>query len=156
MEEGQLTYLDIMQEFWALLEKWLEDSSKSYSKIKKSLQQDSGELCEKCGKPMVIKWSKNGQFLACSGFPTCRNARPLDGPKPGEENEGEEAKDYGKCEKCESPLILRDGRYGKYTLWVMSILILFSSINVSPHCSNTLGLNCRYSPQKNAPHIDRR
>ncbi|MEA3287124.1 MAG: type I DNA topoisomerase [Candidatus Marinimicrobia bacterium] len=114
VEEGSLTYLDIMQEFWALLEKWLADSSKSYSEIKKSLQEDSGEVCEKCGKPMVIKWSKNGRFLACSGFPTCRNARPLDSPKPGEGGEDEEAKDYGKCEKCGSPLILRDGRYGKF------------------------------------------
>ncbi len=114
VEEGQLTYLQIMEEFWTLLEKWLAESSKSYSEIKKSLQKDSGEVCEKCGKPMVVKWSKNGQFLACSGFPTCRNARPLDGPKPGEGGAEEEAKDYGKCEKCGSPLILRDGRYGKF------------------------------------------
>ncbi len=114
VEEGELSYLDIMKEFWALLEKWLADSSKSYSDIKKSLQVDSGEVCEKCGKPMVIKWSKNGQFLACSGFPTCRNARPLDSPDSGEDGENEEPKDYGKCEKCESPLILRNGRYGKF------------------------------------------
>ena len=115
VEEGSLTYIQIMEEFWSHLEKWLEESSKSYTEIKKSLQQDSGEACEKCGKPMVIKWSKNGQFLACSGFPSCRNARPLDTPqKSGESGEGEEDEDYGVCEKCESPLILRDGRYGKF------------------------------------------
>ncbi len=111
VEQGKLTYLDIMKDFWSHLERWLAESSKSYSEIKKSLQQETEEACEKCGKPMVIKWGKNGQFMACSGFPACRNARPLDTPAPVE---GEEVKDYGKCEKCESPLILRDGRYGKF------------------------------------------
>jgi len=112
--EGKLTYLEIMTEFWSHLEKWLAESSGSYSEIKKSLQQETGEICEKCGKPMVIKWSKNGQFLACTGFPSCKNARPLDTPNTGEVGEEEEAKDYGTCEKCESPLVLRDGRYGKF------------------------------------------
>ncbi len=114
VEEGKSTYLEVMTEFWKHLEKWLEESSKSYSDLKKSLQEDSGEVCEKCGKPMVIKWSKNGRFLACSGFPSCKNARPLS--VAGDENNGEEKeeKDYGTCEKCGSPLVLRDGRYGKF------------------------------------------
>ncbi len=114
VEEGSLSYLEIMQDFWSHLEKWLAESSKSYSEIKKSLQQKSDEVCEKCGKPMLVKWSKNGQFLACSGFPACRNARPLNAPAPGEGDDEEEAKDYGTCDKCNSPLILRDGRYGKF------------------------------------------
>ena len=33
------------------------------------------EVCEKCGKPMVIKWGRNGRFLACSGYPECRNTK---------------------------------------------------------------------------------
>jgi len=114
VEEGEITYLQIMEEFWGHMEKWLESSSKSYSEIKKSLQVDSGEACEKCGKPMVVKWSKNGQFLACSGFPACKNARPLDEAAPGEGDPDAEKEDHGKCEKCESPLILRNGRYGKF------------------------------------------
>ena len=114
VEEGNRTYLEVMKEFWGHLEKWLEESSKSYTEIKKSLQKDTGEICEKCGKPMVVKWSKNGQFLACSGFPACKNARPLDAPTADENGEPKEPEDHGKCEKCESPLILRDGRYGKF------------------------------------------
>ena len=114
VEDGESTYLEVMKDFWAHLERWLEESSKSYSELKKSLQEDSGEACEKCGKPMVIKWSKNGRFLACSGFPSCKNARPLDAPTTGEDGEEKAVEDHGKCEKCESPLILRDGRYGKF------------------------------------------
>ena len=112
--EGTATYLEVMKDFWSHLEKWLEESSKSYTEIKKSLQADTGELCEKCGKPMVVKWSKNGQFLACSGFPSCKNARPLDAPTTDQDGEPVKVEDYGKCELCESPLILRDGRYGKF------------------------------------------
>jgi DNA topoisomerase-1 len=39
--------------------------------------EPSDETCEKCGRPMVIKLGKFGKFLACSGFPECRNSRPL-------------------------------------------------------------------------------
>ena len=114
VEEGSLSYLEIMTDFWGHLERWLETSGKSYSSIKKSLQEDSGEVCEKCGKPMVIKWSKNGQFLACSGFPTCRNARPLEDPAAGEDVSQTEPEDYGTCELCNAPLTLRTGRFGKF------------------------------------------
>jgi len=114
VEDGESSYLTVMKDFWTHLEKWLEDSSKSYTELKKSLQEDSGEACEKCGKPMVIKWSKNGRFLACSGFPACKNARPLDSPSKNADGEVHEPEDHGKCEKCESPLVLRDGRYGKF------------------------------------------
>ncbi|MCF7827044.1 MAG: type I DNA topoisomerase [Candidatus Marinimicrobia bacterium] len=114
VEEGENTYLEVMTEFWKHLEKWLAESSKSYTELKKSLQEDSGEACEKCGKPMVIKWSKNGRFLACSGFPKCKNARPLDTPTTTENGEEQVAEDLGKCEKCDAPLVLRDGRFGKF------------------------------------------
>ena len=39
--------------------------------------EPSGEVCEKCGRPMVIKLGRFGKFLACSGFPECRNSKPL-------------------------------------------------------------------------------
>jgi len=114
VEEGESSYLDVMQDFWGHLEKWLEESSKSYSELKKSLQEDTGEACEKCGKPMIIKWSKNGRFMACSGFPSCKNARPLESTGPSESEEETVAEDHGKCEKCDAPLVLREGRYGKF------------------------------------------
>lgn len=114
VEEGKLSYLDIMGEFWSHLEKWLEESSGSYGEIKKSLQQETDEVCEKCGKPMVIKWSKNGQFMACTGFPSCRNARPLDGDNENGISAEEAEQDHGKCEECGAPLLLRTGRYGKF------------------------------------------
>lgn len=113
VEAGETTMLEVLREFWTHLEAWLENSSKAYSKIKKSLQKETDIVCEECGKPMVIKWSKNGQFLACTGFPACRNARPLDAPAREEGTDGEQ-EDHGTCEKCGSPMMLRSGRYGKF------------------------------------------
>ncbi len=45
--------------------------------IKPNTPNESGEVCEKCGKPMVIKRSFRGTFLACSGYPECKNAKPI-------------------------------------------------------------------------------
>ncbi len=47
----------------------------------------AGINCEKCGKPMVIRSGRRGKFIACSGFPRCRNTKPL--PKSDDESEGE-------------------------------------------------------------------
>src|SRR5206468_5882071 len=41
--------------------------------FKKSMQEVTDELCELCGKPMIIKWGRNGKFMACSGYPSCKN-----------------------------------------------------------------------------------
>ncbi len=45
--------------------------------IKPNTSNESGEVCEKCGKPMVVKRSFRGAFLACSGYPECKNTKPI-------------------------------------------------------------------------------
>ncbi len=45
--------------------------------IKANNKNESNEVCEKCGKPMVIKRSFRGAFLACSGYPECKNTKPM-------------------------------------------------------------------------------
>jgi len=74
--------------------------------------------CEKCGKPMAIKMSRRGPFLACTGYPKCKNAKPLPAdlqsqlpqapPKPAAEPTDE------KCENCGAPMVKRQGRYGPF------------------------------------------
>ena len=71
------------------------------------------ENCSLCGKPMVMRWSKRGPFLGCSGFPACRNIKPLSGtqaagPKPAPEVTDE------KCEKCGKPMVVRRSARGKF------------------------------------------
>ncbi|MCX7824897.1 MAG: type I DNA topoisomerase [Verrucomicrobiae bacterium] len=125
--------------------------------------------CEKCGKPMAIRASARGQFLGCSGYPKCRNAKPLppdleikpakpvaQGPAEAAARQLKEKKSARPasaagpavvaannpqattqnpesaeatsepCEKCGSPMVIRDGRYGR-----------FMACSAYPKCKNT-------------------
>lgn len=70
----------------------------------------SGEnsVCEKCGKPMVQKFGRNGVFLACSGYPKCKNAKSLGGQKERKVVEGV------KCPECGGEIVERMSRRGKF------------------------------------------
>ena len=76
----------------------LRPSSGSVAPEEKSTPEATGEVCEKCGRPMVLRKGRYGNFLACSGYPECKNIRNLTGTKS--ETDG----DYGKCPKCGKPL----------------------------------------------------
>jgi DNA topoisomerase-1 len=67
------------------------------------------EVCELCGKPMVIRWGRYGKFLACSGYPECKNLKSLDRKdNPSLENTDE------KCPTCGAGLVIRNGRFGRF------------------------------------------
>ena len=76
----------------------LRPSSGSVAPEEKSTSEATGEVCEKCGRPMVLRKGRYGNFLACSGYPECKNIRNLTGTKS--ETDG----NYGKCPKCGKPL----------------------------------------------------
>ena len=76
----------------------LRPSSGSVAPEEKSTPEATGEVCEKCGRPMVLRKGRYGNFLACSGYPECKNIRNLTGTKS--ETDG----NYGKCPKCGKPL----------------------------------------------------
>ena len=77
--------------------------------------EESDVICEKCGRRMVYKTGRFGRFLACPGYPECKNTKPLgkDG-KPIEKKPAEtEVADF-KCELCGGDMVLRSGRYGSF------------------------------------------
>ena len=74
-------------------------------------EEKTDEVCEKCGKPMVIKMGRFGKFLACTGYPECKTTKPL----PGDEKAAVMAEPTDeKCEKCGQPMMRRMGRYGPF------------------------------------------
>ena len=82
--------------------------------------EETSEVCEKCGKPMVIRMGRFGKFLACSGFPECKNAKALPGSPSSASGQFpassfETAQEAGNCEKCGAPLVERRGRFGPFT-----------------------------------------
>ncbi len=73
---GDRAWVPTMREFYGPFTETLSQAERTMERVRLK-DEPSGELCEKCGRPMVIKLGRYGKFLACSGFPECRNARPL-------------------------------------------------------------------------------
>lgn len=89
--EGKKDWHEVIREFYGPFSKNLEKKYEEVSKSGLMAVEVVDEKCEKCGKPMAVKFSRFGKFLACSGFPECRNTK----------NMKSEVKKIGlKCPKC--------------------------------------------------------
>jgi DNA topoisomerase I len=73
------------------------------------------ETCENCGKPMAVKRGRFGQFLACTGYPECKTTRKIIATKQGMTAAKPDQMLDEKCPKCESNLVIKQGRYGEFT-----------------------------------------
>lgn len=114
VESGEFRWIDVVTDFYNPFNKDLSEAMESPGKVKPA-DIPTEEVCEKCGKPMVIKWGRHGRFIACSGFPECKNTKPLEGQKSEiRSQESEIQQTDEKCEKCGSPMVLKSGRYGKF------------------------------------------
>ncbi len=109
VEEGTEDWVKVLGSFYTSFEKRLEVAEEEMKEIE--IQDEvSDELCEKCGKHMVYKMGRFGKFLACSGFPDCRNTKPI-------------IKDIGvTCPKCkEGKIIERRSKKRTHLLWLRPI-----------------------------------
>ena len=114
IEDGKIEWRVAISEFYDRFQKDLDDAARNMTDIKR-MEKPTDFLCEKCGKPMVIKWGKHGSFIACTGYPECTNTREVeqevaDGDKAafGEQDEAE------YCENCGRPMVLKKGRFGQF------------------------------------------
>ena len=78
--EGKADWRKIIGDFYADFAPKLEQKYAEAKELKPEVIE-TDEKCEKCGKPMVIKFGRFGKFLACSGFPECKNTKSLPNPK---------------------------------------------------------------------------
>lgn len=101
VEEGSEDWVKVLSEFYKSFEKRLEVAEEEMKEIEIE-DEVSDEICEKCGKPLVYKLGRFGKFLACSGFPDCRNTKPI-------------VKDIGvTCPKCkEGHVVERRSKKGR-------------------------------------------
>ncbi len=99
--EGKEKWQLVIKEFY---EPFIKNLEKKYKEVKgyKITDQKTDEVCEKCGKPMVIKYGRYGKFMACSGFPECKNAKSLNDNTLTDDN-GEEM----KCPECKEGKVVR-------------------------------------------------
>jgi DNA topoisomerase-1 len=75
---GDIDWVPMLQEFYAPFDGSVEGAREKAERVPRSqLDEESDEVCEECERPMVIKTGRYGKFLSCSGFPDCRNSKPL-------------------------------------------------------------------------------
>jgi DNA topoisomerase-1 len=75
---------------------------------------DTGVVCKKCGKPMGIKSGRNGEFLACSGYPDCKSTMNFTRDEQGNYKPDLGAETGVTCAKCSSPMVIKRGRRGEF------------------------------------------
>jgi DNA topoisomerase I len=76
VEEGKEEWHEVINNFYKPFHETLVDADSKIPKVELE-PEETGEMCEKCGKPLVIKNGRFGKFVACSGYPECRTTKPL-------------------------------------------------------------------------------
>ncbi|MBI5740203.1 MAG: type I DNA topoisomerase [Nitrospirae bacterium] len=148
IEEGGYKWVDVVMDFYKPFDKDLAEAMATLGKVKPE-DIPTDQTCEKCGKPMVIKWGRHGRFIACTGYPECKTTKPLEDHQSavsGQQSAPEIQETDEKCQKCGSPMVIRTGRYGK-----------FISCSKYPECKTTkalsIGIQC---PDDGGDLVERR
>jgi DNA topoisomerase-1 len=114
VEEGKLTWVEALDEFYKKFQKDLKKASKNMENLKKQ-EIPTDQVCEKCGSPMVQKWGQFGSFLACSAYPECKNTKEIAREETPESKETNGADSEPEpCENCGRPMTLKRGRFGQF------------------------------------------
>ena len=114
IEEGKIDWRIAMSDFYSRFQKELEYAGRNMTDIKRR-EKPTDLVCEKCGKPMVIKWGKHGSFIACTGYPECTNTRELTVDLPDvDKADFTEQDEQEYCENCGRPMVLKKGRFGQF------------------------------------------
>ncbi len=135
VEEGNADWVKLLHRFYEPFKLDLE-KAKIEMRDLKAEEQPTDQVCEKCGKPMVIKWGRNGHFLACTGYPECRNTKEFTRRADGTLEIVPSTRPTDQlCPTCGSPMVIRRGRFGE-----------FQACSRYPECKTTspisLGVNC--------------
>ncbi|MCL2410290.1 MAG: type I DNA topoisomerase [Treponema sp.] len=92
VEENKIRWPEMIREFWHPFKDTVDEVTKSVESYKGTLDEITDHICEKCGKHLVKKLGRFGFFLACSGFPECRNTKSIP---------------LAKCPKCQGDVVAR-------------------------------------------------
>ncbi len=107
IEEAAADWRQVLRDFYGPFSEALKRAEETIEKVR---GVETEEKCEKCGAPMVIRWSRAGRFLGCSNYPECRNRKSLDG---NGDTRAPVVTDH-KCPQCGKPLVIRQGRRGPF------------------------------------------
>jgi DNA topoisomerase-1 len=100
VESGEIAWKQVLRDFYPLLKDLLDKAESNVENVKIE-DEVTDVICEECGRNMVIKYGRFGKFLACPGFPECRNTKPL-------------FEDTGvKCPKCGGKVYVKKTKKGR-------------------------------------------
>lgn len=105
IESGEKDRLEVLNGFYHPFLDAVKQAMEKKEEIREALQEAAEDKCPQCGKDLVIKWGRNGKFVACTGYPECRFTKPV------EETE-ETVLDH--CTTCGAPMVVKTGRYGRF------------------------------------------
>ena len=140
IEDGKLNFVETVKRFYLPFEQTLKKAKENMQNIK-AMSIPTSIICEQCGSNMVIRWGKRGRFLSCSRYPECKNTKNFKEDKDGTIHIIEDEKTDEICEKCGSPMVVKNGKFGP-----------FLACSNYPACKNSrplsLGIKC---PVKDCP-----
>ena len=151
IEDGELAWRKVLEDFYGPFQRQLAHGKEKGDEIVREIVQAKDEVCEKCGRPMLVRWNRYGRFLGCSGYPDCRNTKTLDEP-PDVDLEGE------TCPQCGGDLVAKTGRFGpfvacanypdcRFTRPIESGQVLQAPETPCPKCGSALVVKSgRYGP----------
>lgn len=117
VEDGNVNWVELLKDFYKGFSSRLDSAQDSMRNLKREGIATDIE-CDKCGSQMTIKWGKNGEFLSCSKYPECKNAKAFEYGEDGEikvvERVEPEIREDIKCDKCNRPMVIKNSRRGEF------------------------------------------
>jgi DNA topoisomerase-1 len=113
VEEGHDDWTDVLSAFYEPFQKDLAIAHEQMRDVKRE-EIPTDIVCEKCGGMMVIKWGRNGSFLACKNYPECKNTKEFLRRADGSIKVIEEKTTDEKCDVCGAEMRVKRGRFGEF------------------------------------------
>ncbi len=113
IEDGKQKWTRAMKRFYTPFARDLKKAETEMRDVKRQ-EVPTDIPCEKCGAMMVIKWGRNGEFLACPQYPECKSTKNFTRDETGKIKVAEDVQVDETCEQCGRPMQLRWGKYGKF------------------------------------------
>lgn len=133
--DGEKRWQPVIGEFYHPFHDLLAIKTEEVKKTDVLPTEESTEVCDKCGSPMIIKTGRFGKYLACSNYPTCKNIKSLKEKEESPEKKAarlalEEKYKDETCDKCGKPMAIKIGRFGP-----------FLACSGYPKCKNIKGID---------------
>jgi DNA topoisomerase-1 len=113
IEDGKEDWTQAMKRFYRSFARDLKKAESEMRDVKRQ-EVPTDIACDKCGAMMVVKWGRNGEFLACPRYPECKNTKNFTRNEKGKIQIAEEIEIHEICEACSRPMQLRWGKYGRF------------------------------------------